>query len=253
MEKIIGVVGGAGPFAGLDLLGKILDQTISERDQDHLTVISLSQPNQLPDRTRFLLGATAVNPAHAIFNQLQQLERAGADIAAIPCNTAHAAPIFNCVLEKLGAVGSRIRFLNMLAETVSYIRQQHPDRQRIGILSTTGTYQAGIYPHLLKAAGYAAVIPDLHLQTELIHPAIYDPQYGIKTVGKNAVRARDALLQGVNDLQQKGAEAIILGCTEIPLALPEKWIGDLVIIDPTLVLARALIREANPDKLRPLS
>ena len=251
MEKIIGVVGGAGPFAGLDLLGKILDQTIAERDQDHLTVINLSQPNQLPDRTRYLLGETAVNPAHAIFNQLQQLERDGAAIAAIPCNTAHAPIIFDCVIEQLRAAGSQLKFLNMIVETVKHIQKQRPEKKRIGILSTTGTYKAGFYPHLLESVGFTAVTPDIHLQTEIIHPAIYDPQYGIKTLGKNANLAREGLLEGINSLQKKGAETIILGCTEIPLAIPEQWIGDLLIIDPTRILARALIREVNPDKLKP--
>ena len=61
-EKIIGIVGGAGPFAGLDLQAKILNQTVAGRDQDHLTIITLSQPNQLPDRTDYLLGNVPERP-----------------------------------------------------------------------------------------------------------------------------------------------------------------------------------------------
>ena len=249
-EKVIGVVGGAGPFAGLDLLGKILQETVAETDQEHLTVISLSQPNQLPDRTEFLLGQTNSNPAHAIFNQLQQLERAGAAIAAIPCNTAHAPPIFDVVMARLQAAGSQIKFLNMIAETAQYIRQRYPRLQRIGVLSTTGTYLAQIYPHSLEPEGFTALIPDMRLQTEVIHPAIYDPQYGIKALGRHAKRAREGLLQGVENLRQQGAGAVILGCTEIPLAIPETRLDELVVIDPTMILARALIREANPLKLK---
>ncbi len=252
-EKIIGVVSGAGPFAGLDLLGKILDETVAKSDPDHLTVISLSQPNRLPDRTQFLLGETAVNPAPAIFNQLQQLERAGASIAAIPCNTAHAPLIFDVVWEQLQASGSQIKFLNMIAETAQHIRQHYAHIQRIGVLSTTGTYQVQIYPSQLEPEGFTVLVPDINLQTEVIQPAIDNPQYGIKALGNNAQRAREGLLRGVEDLRQQGAEAIILGCTEIPLAITESRLGDLIVIDPTRILARALIREVDPAKLKPSS
>jgi aspartate racemase len=86
------------------------------------------------------------------------------------------------------------------------------------------------------------------MQETVIHPAIYDLDYGIKS-GVSA-RAREDLLQGVAALQAQGAELIILGCTEIPLVLPEIKIGPTLLIDPTKILARALIREANPKKLR---
>lgn len=249
-EKIIGIVGGAGPFAGLDLQAKILSQTIASYDQDHLTVISLSQPSQLPDRTAYLLGETAVNPALAIFNQLQTLERAGTAVAAIPCNTAHAPAIFDEVVAKLKAAGSRLQFLHMIRETADHLRQHYPQIRRVGVLSTTGTYRTRIYPDLLTPAGFEVVVPDEVVQETAVHPAIYHPEYGIKAQGKGTSQAREALLQGIATLRQQGAEAIILGCTEIPLAITEKYIDTLAIVDPTMILARALIREAAPMKLQ---
>lgn len=251
-EKIIGIVGGAGPFAGLDLQVKILNQTIARQDQDYLTIINLSQPNQLPDRTDFLLGKTAVNPAHAIFNQLQILERAGTAVAAIPCNTAHAPVIFDEVIAQLNGAGSRLQFLHMIQETAQYLRQYYPEIKRIGVLSTTGTYRARIYPELLEPAGFEVLVPDGVVQETAVHPAIYHPHYGIKVHGKATPQARNWLLQGTQNLQQQGAEAIILGCTEIPLGITENKIGTIWVIDPTTILARALIREANPAKLRPI-
>jgi aspartate racemase len=252
-EKIIGIVGGAGPFAGLDLQAKILNQTIANQDQEHLTIINLSQPNQLPDRTEYLLGKTAVNPAYAIFQQLQILERAGTAVAAIPCNTAHAPAIFDEVLAQLKAAGSRLKFLHMIHETARHLRRHYPHIKRIGVLSTTGTYRIGIYPDLLEPAGFEVVVPSEVVQETAVHPAIYHPQYGIKAQGKATPQAREKLLQGAQTLQQQGAEAVILGCTEIPLAITENKIGPMMVIDPTTILARALIREANPGKLRPLA
>lgn len=250
-EKIIGIVGGAGPFAGLDLQAKLLKQTIASEDQEHLTIINLSQPNQLPDRTAFLLGETAVNPAHAIFQQLQTLERAGATVAAIPCNTAHAPAIFDRVITALNAAGSHLQFLHMIQETVQHLRQYHPQMRRVGLLSTIGTYQARVYPELMEPAGFEVLVPDKALRETAVHPAIYHPQHGIKAQGKATPQSRKWLLQSIEDLRQKGAESIILGCTEIPLAITENKIETMAIIDPTTILARALIREANPTKLRP--
>lgn len=252
-EKIIGIVGGAGPFAGLDLLAKVLAHTAAVRDQDHLTVVHLSQPNRLPDRTSFLLGETAVNPAHAIFQQLQTLERAGTNVAAIPCNTAHAPAIFDGVMARLKAAGSGLNFLHMIAETADFVRQHYSQIRRIGVLSTTGTCRVRVYPEFLEPAGFEVLAPDELIQETAVTPAIYDPEYGIKACGDVTAQSRQGLLQAANNLRQQGAEAIILGCTEIPLAITEKEIEGMTVIDPTMVLARALIREANPAKLRPLS
>lgn len=123
--------------------------------------------------------------------------------------------------------------------------------KQVGVLSTTGTYQAGVYAAVLEPLGFTAVLPPFPLQTEKIHPAIYDPNYGIKACGVATAQAHENLLLGIKTLKSAGAEAIILGCTELPLAFTEPTTADLPLIDPTLILARALIREANPAKLKP--
>ena len=80
----IGIVGGAGPYAGLDLAQKILQQTRAKIDQDYLPTISISTPADIADRTRFLLGQTTKNPAHAIFRNLTELEDLGAQLRDFP-------------------------------------------------------------------------------------------------------------------------------------------------------------------------
>jgi aspartate racemase len=252
MEKTIGVVAGAGPFAGLDLLAKILDQTEASRDQDHLTIISLSKPAHLPDRTGYLLGQTSENPAPAIVEQLLQLESAGAQVAGIPCNTAHAAPIFDMVREGLSRSGSQIHFLNMIEEVALFLQQCHPETKRVGLLATVGTYKTNLYPSYLEPSGIEVLTPDDDAKMSLVHPAIYDTSYGIKACGIATQQAVDDLWASGRQLLGAGAEAIILGCTEIPIAITEKEMDGMVVIDPTLILARALIREANPSKLKRL-
>jgi aspartate racemase len=249
-EKIIGVVAGVGPLAGLDLMHKILDQTIAHGDQDHLTIASLSQPCQIVDRTEYLLGQVATNPAHAFIQQLLNLEQMGATVAGIPCNTAHAPAIFNVICEGLSAAKSQLKLLNMIEETALHLHTHCPHIHRIGILSTTGTYRTEIYPKALTRAGFTAIVPEMEFQEKVVHTAVYHPTYGIKTCNRATATARQNLLAGIHHLQTKGAQAVILGCTEMPLAITEKAIDDTLLIDPTLILARALIQEAAPEKLK---
>lgn len=240
-QTIIGIIGGVGPFAGLDLQAKILQATPAVRDQDHLPVIALSWPGNIPDRTAFLLGETSVNPAGPVLEQLALLSRMGATVAAVPCNTMHAPPIFNVIEAGVAQFDRPLRLLHIIRETAAHLRTEYPELRRIGVLSTTGTAQARVYPDILEPLGYAVVSPPAEMQDDLIHPAIYDPTYGIKAHGRATERAGSDLLRGVRALQESGAEAIILGCTELPLALPETAVGGIPLVDPTRVLARALV------------
>lgn len=250
-EKIIGIVGGVGPFAGLDLCQKILEETIADKDQDHLTVLNWSQPNRILDRTEFLLGNVDENPGVAIAQQVRKLGEAGAAVAAIPCNTAHAPLIYDVIEAELKRQRVGVKLLHMVEETAVFLQTHTPHIKRVGILSTTGTYRAQIYPNCLRPMGFETLVPHIELQETHIHPAIYDLTYGIKATGAATARVRADLLAGVVALHQKGAEAIILGCTEIPLAIPETSLNDMVVVDPTRILARALIREADLTRLKP--
>ncbi len=248
---MIGVVGGVGPFAGLDLLQKIMTQTVARRDQDHLTVVSLSQPDAIPDRTAFLVGETLLNPARPILAQLQQLERIGATVAGIPCNTAHAAAIMNVINEGLAASGSHLRLLHMIREVGRLLQREYPSAGKVGLLSTIGTARSRVYPLTLMPEGFTVLQPDDAVLERWVHPAIYDGEYGIKALGRATERARRDLLLAIDHLREKGAQAVILGCTELPLALPEKEVDGLPLVDSTLALARALIAALDPQKLRP--
>jgi aspartate racemase len=248
-EKIIGVVAGVGPFAGFDLLRKIAEQTDALRDQEHLSVASISQPRPIGDRTGFLLGKIRLNPGYAIAEQLHTLSQMGACVAGIPCNTAHAPAIFD-IIRRMAP--DDLRLLHMIDEVIRHIQDHHAGIRKVGVLSTTGTYKSEMYPELLEGAGFRPIVPSKGVQSELINQAIYDPVYGLKAVGKATERSRDALGEGLAHLRAKGAEAVILGCTEIPLAITEKSVGGAIILDPTLILARALIREVEPDKLKSL-
>jgi len=243
----IGVISGVGPFAGLDLLRKIAEQTKATIDQEHLRVLSISDPGPIPDRTAYLSGLDRQNPAIPILEQLEQLRQMGASVAGIPCNTAHAPAIFDVIEDGLP---EGLLLLHMIKETAAWIRRHRPDLDRIGVLSSTGTARAQIYPKYLAEVGLTAMSPDAEIQERHIQPAIYHREYGIKAKGSHSLQARDALLLGVQHLRDRGAEAVISGCTEIPLVITETEIMGLPVLDPTLILARALIRKVDPERLR---
>ena len=113
----------------------------------------LSLPREIEDRTEFLLGNVPTNPGHAIAEIILRLETAGATVAGIPCHTAHAPPIFNVIVEGLRQAGSKIRLLHMIEETATFIRKKHAQTKTVGVLCTTGTYRASVYPDCLEKEG----------------------------------------------------------------------------------------------------
>ena len=252
-EHVIGIVGGVGPQAGVDLASKITSQTSAECDQEHLSVVLLSLPAHISERTAFLQGADVENPGVAIAAVIAQLESFGVTVVGIPCNTAHAPSIFSVIKEDMARRDSSVKLVDMVAETMAYMRRHHADVERVGVLTTTGAQLARIYPRALESDGRGIIVPTSDDQERIIHPAIVDRSYGIKACSHPVShRAANELLRSARALVIAGAEVVVLGCTEIPLAILDKQIDGVAIIDPTLILARALIRVVAPKKLQPL-
>lgn len=246
---MIGIVGGVGPLAGLDIVAKIIEETKATTDQEHLPLLLSSQPHKIADRTAYLLGQSTENPAYALAKLILELEKAGATVVAIPCNTAHAPRIFDVIREELSNAQSNVKLLHLIEETAAFIRSNFGEIP-VGVLSTTGTKNTGLYPNNLMMQGLSALEPGEELQEE-VHASIYDKTYGIKaTSSPVSNRARQTIIEAIAQLKKQGAKAIVLGCTELPLAIPEKENTGLPIVDPNRILARALIRELEPDKLK---
>jgi aspartate racemase len=249
----IGVLGGMGPHAGLDLCRKIFDETDATRDQDHVSVAMLSYSDRIPDRAPFLLDQGGESPVDALVAIALSLEAAGASVIGMPCNTAHAPRIFDAMCEQVKGRGSSINFLHIVDETIAHIREVHPEIQTVGVLSTTATRNLRLYAERLETSGLNAVSPDDEVQEEIVNRSIYDPPHGIKAQANPISEiARQSLQTAISHLRDRGAEAVILGCTELPLVVTESRIEETVIIDPTRVLARALLRETHPERMKPL-
>ncbi|MDM1050290.1 aspartate/glutamate racemase family protein [Sphingobacterium hotanense] len=246
---MIGIIGGLGPLAGIDIVRKIIEETNAQNDQGHLPVLLSSQPNKIPNRVDYLLGLEPRNPGIDIANIAIELEKAGATVIGMPSNTAHTGPIFDTVKAELTRQGSQVRFLNMIDEVADYINEVYPGKA-VSVLVTNGTKNNGLYKNSLEAKGIPFIDSHESLQ-EKIHEAIYDKTYGLKHVSPPVTnRAHDALVAAIQELKGHGAELIIMGCTDIPMALREKSYYGLPVLDPNRILARALIRTQDATKLK---
>ena len=141
-RKMIGIVGGMVPYAGLDLVKKIFDLTQANQDQDHVPIALISVPHKITDRTKFLEGETDINPGIEISNIVRQLADLGASGIGMPCNTAHSSKIIN---EVYNSIPEGITFVNMVSEVIKFIKEEYPDIERVGILATTGTVKSDVY------------------------------------------------------------------------------------------------------------
>ncbi len=249
-KGIIGIVGGMGPSAGIDLSSKIISQTVAGSDQKHLPQLLFSFPSSISDRTRFILGQETVNPALAIARVLQKLEMCGATVAGMACNSAHAPVIFNEVVRQIENHNLTIRLLHMIKEVGLFIRDRYPHVKSVGVLGTTGTFVSGLYEQLEEFGLDVRNVSEREQAS--LHSSIYSQTYGIKSFPDNIpARAIDLLCDACRSLKEKGADLLVFGCTEFPLAYRQPMFEGIPVIDSNMVLARALIREVAPDKLRP--
>ncbi len=263
-EKHIIIGGGVGPMAGVALHAKIIEATRAPSgDASHLAVIHLSDSAAIPDRTGYLdalaTDATdAINPGHAMAGVLLRAVRALPPdveaVAGIPCNTFHAEPIYSVFQDALAQENPPVTVVNMLNATIELLQERigPGTGQRVGVFATNGTRSSRIYDNLLEAHGYDIVQVPETLQP-VVHDAIYNPEWGIKAVSPVTAKAVATVREMAARLSLDGAEAIIPACTELPLALPGTEFENTPLVDPVLALARALVRDAAPDKLLPLT
>jgi aspartate racemase len=226
-EKIIlGIFGGMGPEATADLYKQIIRLTIAEKDQDHIPTLIYSLP-QVPERTASIRKQDT-SIISFIVEGVTRLEKAGASFIAIPCNTVHY--YYNYMQEAVS-----IPIIHMIRETVNEIREKYTDAVSIGLLATSGTIESGLYENELKKVGLNVIIPDKEVEEGKVMKAVF----GIKAGTGNAIN--EALLaEAGRHLVDNGAEVIILGCTEIPLAFNPSSV-DVPVVDATRILAERAI------------
>lgn len=224
-DRVIGILGGMGPEATVDLYRHIIDLTPASKDQDHIKVLIYSNP-KIPDRTEAIV-AGGESPLPYLIEAVELLEKGGAGIIAIPCNTAH-----NYLPELQHRAGFPI--LNMIEETRRNLCEYMPEIHTVGLLAIDGTLHSGLYNQVMSEAGVQILFPESGDQRKI--------QSAIARVkaGKSDWVAAEIFESAAMRLIDSGAQAIILGCTEIPLAFNPDRI-DCACLDPTRILAQSAV------------
>ncbi len=231
MYKVIGILGGMGPAATADLMMKITEMTDADSDQQHIRVLVDSNIN-IPDRTAAILQGGA-DPVPEMLASAKLLESAGADLIIIPCNTAHYF-----IPRISGEIG--IPVIDMHFETARLLAERGV--RRAAVLATDGTVQSGLYEKVLAAHGIETIYPQSGQQKEIMS-LVYDfIKKGVTEKEQLPVSAISAIAY---DLRQRGAEVLLLACTELPLAFSSMDLYEDDCFDPTRMLAAAAIRAAG--------
>ena len=224
---MIGVLGGMGPLATVDFFNKVLAATPATRDADHVPLLIQSDPRIAPRPAAILEGGKS--PLPQLLAGRDRLIAAGATALAMPCNTAH---FWYADLVQ----GCSVPFISIVEASIGELRGLADVGTRVGIVATRATLAAKIFDAPLQRAGYTPLLPDEAMMEKLVLPGIELVKAG------QAVQGGQLIEQAVQALLARGAAAVVLACTETPLAL------DAVqsplrthCIDTTAALARACV------------
>ncbi len=227
-KQAIGIIGGMGPMATLDLFGKLIANTDAAGDAEHIRIY-IDCHTGIPDRTQAILHG-GESPVPYIAESARKLADMGADFLLVPCNTSHY------FYDEIVAA-SPVPVLHMIRETAVALAAEGVSR--VGLLATDGTLQSGIYQRELEAHGIETVCPLAEEQQDVMR-LIYDgvkadaPQFDTTVIAAMIARMKSA-----------GAERLVLGCTELPLGFERYGLPCDNTVDPSVIVARAAIRRAG--------
>lgn len=227
-RPLLGVLGGMGPLATVDFLGKLAAATAAGCDQEHVPMVVSSDP-RLPDRSAAILGGNEETVRTELQVRVDRLLAAGATAIAVPCNTAHHW------LNRL-VIPEHIAVLHIADATIELLRKSVEPGGNIAILATPATLAVGLYQTRLLAAGYEVLVPPPHLVSSSILAAI-------RAVKSGDVRSADNhLAPTMKWMAHTRADACLLACTELPLTRDWSRAVRPVALDTTMALVHACLR-----------
>jgi len=203
--KRLGILGGMGPAASAEFINRLIQQTPASCDQEHIPFVLWNEP-RTPDRS-ISMRAGNDDPLPYLKEGILSLKFVGCDYIVIPCNSAH---YWYDEMNKLG-----IPILHIVDSVVDELTCLDIDNQTIGVMGTQGTIEYGIYQNHLENQGWKCIVPDKAEMDYFVQPAIHFIKAG------HIEEAHHLLVKVIDSLISRGAKAVVLGCTELPLAVRE--------------------------------
>ena len=222
-EKVLGVIGGLGPIATAHFMELVVNMTEADRDQDNLEMIIYNFPS-IPDRTGYILGSNLKSPLPGLLSVGHALSRQEVACIAIPCVTAH-------YFHKELSASISTPILNGVEETARLLKESGVER--VGIMATDGTVLSGLFSDALERRGIRPIVPSRERQQDVMH-LIY------RNIKAGLAPEMDRFHAVRQELREKGAEVIILGCTELSMIKRDREIGS-GFLDAMEVLAKQAV------------
>jgi aspartate racemase len=226
-EKSVGIIGGLGPEATVDLMRRVIQATPAGDDQDHIRMLVDCNP-KVPSRMKAILEGTGENPVPDLVTMAKDLAAWGADFLVIACNTAHL--YFDRIQEAVP-----IPVLHMIDLTADHVVSENPAIRKAGLLASWTVIRPGLYEAALEKRGVALLHPSPALQDRLL-TAIRR----IKT-GRHGAPERESLEEAGRELVDQGVEALIIACTELSV-IADGLKLKARIFDASQVLAEAIVQ-----------
>ena len=234
LEKTVGILGGMGPEATVDIMKRIIRHTPALDDGDHIHCLIDNDP-KVPSRIKALIEGTGENPGPHLAQMAARLEKWGADFLIMPCNTAHY--YFSYIKDSVS-----IPVVHIIDLIVDHIVSFSPDIKQIGVTASTAVLKTGLYEERFKAHGIEVIYPNDTLQDELL--------YVIKKIkaGDTGSEICDSYRKICDSLAKQGAGTIIVACTELSVisdVLKSNGKGEYDLLDAAEFLAKKTVELAK--------
>lgn len=231
-RPLIGVLGGLGPAATVDFYAKVVAlarEAGATRDQEHVRLLIDADP-EVPNRNESVAGI-GESSAPALVAKAQRLKAAGAELLVMACNAAH-------VYEREITAATGLELVGIVETAVAAVMRAAPTATRVGVLAAAGTLDAGLYRTALEERGLGALEPEGELRERFM-----DLLYRIKS-GDTGAAMRGAMGDVAAALVARGAQALVAGCTEVPLVLGPSDVA-VPLVDATAALAEAVVERGS--------
>ncbi|RDE22847.1 amino acid racemase [Motiliproteus coralliicola] len=225
--KTVGIIGGMGPEATVDLMRRVIELTPASDDADHIRMLVDNNP-KVPSRIKALIDGDGESPAPCLIEMAQGLERQGADFLVIPCNTAH-----HYYPEVAASV--EIPVLNLIELTANAAKEQQPALERVGLLASSALQRIHLYEPWFEALRVKILYPSQQ-------PAVMELIRAVKAKQQTAQQL-EAYNRAAEELAQQGAQCLVVACTELSV-IGEQLQTPLPVYDASELLAKAIVRSA---------
>jgi len=232
MKKTIGILGGMGPEATAYFFNLIIENTDAAKDQEHIPILIWNNP-KIPPRTEAILYG-GPSPLPLLIEGVKILEKGGAGLIVMPCITAH-------YFARQIARRAKVPFVNLLDESLRFAKKRIPGMKKAGLVASSGTVKSRLFHKTFEKNGIEIMTPEPNEQRK-VTDAIFGNS-GIKA-GFTTGRPRTTVVRIARRLIERGAEAVIAGCTEVPLVLKENDIS-VPLIEPMKIGALTCIKRAG--------